>query len=287
MLFLRLLIDGIVNGCVLGTIALSFTLIYSTTRLFHVAHAGVFTLGAYLVWTFLGLGLPGPVAVVLGALCCMALGAATQQFLYTPLIERRASPLVVMIASLGLLAIIENAIAAIYTPNILLFPPWWGKDIVQLGSVPITYAQLLSLAMGLLAYVFLMGLARFTLLGKRIRAVASNAFLAEIRQLDPKRVTIWVYAIGSLLVCLPSSLIAAEFGLRPYSGLLYLLDASIAMIASGLGSFTGAFFLSILLAVLQNLSLMVLPGQWSIGVTFFLFVFLMLFRPYGLFAHAR
>jgi branched-subunit amino acid ABC-type transport system permease component len=38
------------------------------------------------------------------------------------------------------------------------------------------------------------------------------------------------------------------------------------------------------IAVVQNLSLLVIPGQWSIGVTFFIFVIFMLFRPRGLFA---
>ena len=41
------------------------------------------------------------------------------------------------------------------------------------------------------------------------------------------------------------------------------------------------------IAVLQNLSLLVMPGEWSIGVTFFIFVIFMLFRPTGLFAAAR
>ena len=59
------------------------------------------------------------------------------------------------------------------------------------------------------------------------------------------------------------------------------------MIAGGVGSITGAFVLSVVIAVLQNLSLLVMPGEWSIGVTFFIFVIFMLFRPTGLFAAAR
>jgi branched-chain amino acid transport system permease protein len=287
MLALQLLVDGIINGCVLGTISISFTLIYSTTRMFHVAHAGVFTLGAYFVWTFIQVGIPGPGAVVLGAACCMVVGAGIQRYLYQPLAARNATPLVGMIASLGVLAIIENAIAAVYSQNVLTFPEWWGKDVVSLGALPITKAQILSLVMGLGAYAFLTVLSQRTLLGRKIRAVASNPFLAEIAQVKPKRVYIWIYAIGSMIVCLPSALIAAEFGLRPYNGLLYLINASIAMIASGLGSITGAFLVSILLAVLQNLSLLVVPSQWSIGITFVLFILLMLFRPRGLFAPAR
>jgi branched-chain amino acid transport system permease protein len=59
------------------------------------------------------------------------------------------------------------------------------------------------------------------------------------------------------------------------------------MIAGGIGSITGSFIVAIGIAVLQNLSLLVIPGEWSIGITFFIFVIFMLFRPTGLFSAAR
>jgi branched-chain amino acid transport system permease protein len=65
-----------------------------------------------------------------------------------------------------------------------------------------------------------------------------------------------------------------------------LLTATIAMIAGGVGSIVGAFVLSVAIVVFQNLSLLVIPGEWSIGITFFIFVVFMLFRPRGLFASA-
>jgi branched-chain amino acid transport system permease protein len=72
--------------------------------------------------------------------------------------------------------------------------------------------------------------------------------------------------------------------LQPYGCVTVLLTATIAMIAGGVGSITGAFLLSLVIAVVQNLSLLVIPGEWSIGITFFIFVVFMLFRPRGLFA---
>jgi branched-chain amino acid transport system permease protein len=100
-------------------------------------------------------------------------------------------------------------------------------------------------------------------------------------------VHIYVVAIASALVCLPGILVPLDFGLQPYNGVTPLLTATIAMIAGGVGSITGAFVLAIIIAELQNMSLLFIPGEWSIGVTFFIFVIFMLFRPTGLFAAAR
>ncbi|HTZ76567.1 MAG TPA: branched-chain amino acid ABC transporter permease [Stellaceae bacterium] len=284
MVLLQLLAQGLVTGCALGVVAISFSLIYATTRIFHVAHAGVYTMGGYLAWSLTQHGVPDVLALILAIAACTAVGALIQHQLYHRLERRRATQLVVLIASLGVLAVIQNLLAAIYTPNILQFESSWGGKTVSLGGVLLSYAQLLIVAASLLAYGGLLFFAYRTPLGKRIRAVASNPFLAEITRLNPRDVYVIVIAIASAVVCLPGVLVPFELGLQPYGGVTVLLTATIAMIAGGVGSITGAFVLAVAIAVLQNLSLLVMPGEWSIGVTFFIFVIFMLFRPRGLFA---
>ena len=48
MLYLELLIQGLIYGCMYAIIAVGLTLVYGLLRILHVAHAGLFTLGAYL-----------------------------------------------------------------------------------------------------------------------------------------------------------------------------------------------------------------------------------------------
>ena len=283
MILLQLLINGLVTGCALGVVAISFSLVYSTIKIFHVAHAGVFTLAGYIAWSLSTRGVPSLLAFAGAVAVCALVGAGIQQFLYHQLERRRASHLVVLIASLGMFAVIQNLIAGIYTPNILQFQIPWSQTTLRVAGVLLSYTQLLTVGTGIAAYLGMMYFAHRTMLGKRIRAVASNPFLAEITRLEPKRVYVIVIAIASAVVALPGVLVPLDFGLQPYSGVNALLTATIAMIAGGIGSISGAFFLAIGIAVVQNLSLLVIPGEWSIGVTFFIFVIFMLFRPTGLF----
>jgi branched-chain amino acid transport system permease protein len=288
MLALQLLCNGIVTGCALGIVAVSFSLVYATTKIFHVAHAGVYTMGGYIAWAMLRHGFPAFIAFPVAIAACTALGALIQGLLYARLERRRATHLVVLIASLGTLAVIQNILAAVFTANILQFDLPWGSIVFPLGgNVRLTMTQILTVVLSLAAYGVVMWFSTRTILGKQIRAVASNPFLAEITRLQPRRVHIYVMAIASALVCLPGILVPLDFGLQPYNGVTPLLTATIAMIAGGVGSITGAFVLAIVIAELQNLSLLFIPGEWSIGVTFFIFVIFMLFRPTGLFAAAR
>lgn len=288
MLALQLLCNGIVTGCALGVVAISFSFIYATTKIFHVAHAGVYTLAGYIAWSMAARGAPFVVALGAAILFSAALGALIQGVLYAQLERRRATPLVVLIASLGTLAVIQNVIAGVYTANILRFPfPWAGEVLHIGGNVRLSYPQLLTVLVSLAAYVGVMWFAHYTVLGKRIRAVASNPFLASITRLQPRAVHVYVVAIASAVVALPGVLVPLDLGLQPYGGVTPLLTATIAMIAGGIGSITGSFVLAIVIAELQNMSLLFMPGEWSIGVTFFIFVIFMLFRPTGLFAAAR
>ncbi|MBS0562469.1 MAG: branched-chain amino acid ABC transporter permease [Proteobacteria bacterium] len=286
MLALHLFVNGLVTGCALGMVAISFSLVYSTTRIFHVAHAGVYTLGGYVAWSLVSRGVPAIAALCIAIAAATLLGAAIQHFLYRALERRHATHLVVLIASLGALAVIQNVIAAVYSPNILQFPLPWASRTLGFGGVTLTAAQALTIVAGLASYAGMMWFAHRTLLGKRIRAVASNPFLAEITRLKPADVHVIVIAIASAIVCLPGVLVPLDLGLQPYGGVTVLLTATIAMIAGGVGSISGAFLLSLVIAIVQNLSLLVIPGEWSIGITFFIFVIFMLFRPRGLFARA-
>ena len=53
MLALQLLINGLITGSALGIVAISFSLVFSTAKIFHVAHAGVYTMAGYLAWSLL------------------------------------------------------------------------------------------------------------------------------------------------------------------------------------------------------------------------------------------
>jgi branched-chain amino acid transport system permease protein len=285
MLALQLAVNGIVTGCALGLVAISFSFVYATTKIFHVAHAGVYTLGGYLAWSLIGHGVPTLLAFLISIAACTILGALIQILLYAKLEQRRATHLVVLIASLGALAVIQNILAAVFTANILRFDLPWGSEVIHLvADVRLTATQVLTVIVSLLAFGGVMWFSHGTILGKQIRAVASNPFLGEITRLKPRLVHVYVMAIASALVCLPGILTPLDFGLQPYNGITPLLTATIAMIAGGVGSTTGAFVLAVVITELQNLSLLVIPGEWSIGVTFFIFVIFMLFRPKGLFA---
>ena len=46
---LQFIANGLCLGAIITVVALGFGLIYSTTRVFHIAHAGIYVLSGYMV----------------------------------------------------------------------------------------------------------------------------------------------------------------------------------------------------------------------------------------------
>jgi branched-chain amino acid transport system permease protein len=273
MLLLQLLVDGLVGGCGVAMVAMTFGIIYATSGVFHVAHAGVYTLGGYAAWFAAEKGVPFPGALAIGVLAGAAGGALIQVALYERLARRNASPLVVL----------QNLIALAFTSNIQQFTNSWRLLTVSLGPVTLSYPQLALVAAGLVSFIGLEAFSRYTRLGKRIRAVASNPQLAEISRLAPRAVYVYVMAIASAVVALSGILTGVDQALQPYNSVLVLLTAVVAVIAGGIGSLSGAFIMGVALTVLQSVALTVIPGRWSIAAVFLIFIAFILLKPEGLF----
>lgn len=283
MLFLQLLADGFATGCAVGVVAITFAYVYTTTGIFHVAHAGIYTFSAYIAWYLSTLGAPFILATAGAIVVSAAVGMLIQRGIYQPLAERDASPLVMLIASLGLLAILQNIVAIAFSPNILQFSSSWRLQIVNVGGIFLSYPQLAIIVTSFIIFGGLMWFNSSTLMGQRIRAVASNPQFAAIARLKPKRVFVIVLAIASGLVAVPSILTGVDQAIQPYTSILVLLTAVIAVIAGGIGSMPGAFVISIVISMIQTVVLLYVPGKWSISLTYAVFIIFILVMPTGLF----
>jgi branched-chain amino acid transport system permease protein len=282
MLYLQLVADGIVTGCAVGLVAVSFAYFYATTGTFHVAHAGIYTLAGYVAWSLTGEGVPFWAALAAAVACGAAVGALIQATLYERLESRGASPLVKLIASIGVLTTLQNIVAILFSPNIVQFELPWRTSSVGFAGITVSMPQLVIVISSLVLFSGIILFSRYTALGKRVRAVASNPMLAQITHLEPQRVFIYVIAISSGLVAVPGVLVGVDQALQPYTSLLVLLTAVVAVIAGGVGSLGGAFVMSLAVSVVQSLSVAFVSGRWSVAVVFAIFVVFILFKPEGL-----
>jgi branched-chain amino acid transport system permease protein len=114
MLYVELLIQGLIYGCMYAMIAVGLTLVYGLLRILHVAHAGLFALGGYL-----GLLLTNATGSLLLSMPLAAglvglLGMVIYRLCYQPILDR--PPYVALIASIGLFIAMEELFRLVFGP---------------------------------------------------------------------------------------------------------------------------------------------------------------------------
>lgn len=277
----QLLVNGVVAGSLHALVACSFSLILGTTGTFHFAHGVVYATGAYLAFLAGALGAPLPAAVLAGVAGAAVLGVAIEVVVYRPLRRIAASPLVVLIASLGTLIVLENSIAILFSTDAKVLEGFPRRPFI-VGPVGFTSLHVTMVAAGLLGFVGLQLFLRKSRTGQAIRAVANNPEMAEVVGIDTRRVFLLVFALGSALAAPASILIMLDRGATPDMGMEAILIAAIAVIVGGIGSVPGAALGAFLIALAQNLGVMSIPSEWQSAIAFGLLLLVVIVRPRGL-----
>jgi branched-chain amino acid transport system permease protein len=112
MFQLELIVIGIVWGCTYAMMALGLTLVYGLLRILHIAHAAIFTLGAYIGILVANqtnsLWLAFPVAMLVAGI----VGPLIYRLVYEPILKE--PPYVALIASIGVLIAMEDGFRILF-----------------------------------------------------------------------------------------------------------------------------------------------------------------------------
>jgi branched-chain amino acid transport system permease protein len=281
-MLVQILLNGIVSGFAYALVAFGFALIYSTTKIFHFAHGGIYTLAAYLMFTFYNqMHFPLLVAVLLSLTLSSILGVAIDELIYVPLTKRSSTLLVQMISSLGLYIVIVNSIALFYGNETKIVTPGVQPSF-RIGTVILSRIQIATLLASLLLCLFLIFILKKTKLGLMIRAMRDNPELLSIVGVNPRMIRWFVFAMGSFLAAVPSILVGLDVGIDPNIGMSAFLAGSVSVIVGGVGVFEGAPLGALLLGLTQSLVIWKASARWQDAIAFLILILFLLFRPQGI-----
>jgi len=279
----QLLLNGIIAGSIYALIAIGFTVIYRTVKFFHFAHGIVYTAGAYFAYTLiislhLNFALSFFLAIVLAAI----LGVAIDRLVYYPLRQQKASNLIFLLASFGVVIFIQNLIQLIYGAQILTIRTGPIKEGHHFLGAVITDIQILILAVSIILMIFLWLFIQKTKLGKAMRAVSDDPIAANVVGINPEKIILTSFAIGSALAGVAGILISFETNIEPTMGFSALLKGIIASIIGGIGSIPGAVLGGFFLGLAENLGIWKISAGWKDCIAFAILIIFLLLRPCGI-----
>jgi branched-chain amino acid transport system permease protein len=265
-------------------LGLSFVIPFRVARFFHFEHGAIFTAAAYLVFLFKGwLGFSLPAAILLGLVISTSLGCLMDIFIYRPLRQRKASSLILMLASLGLFTVFQNVISMVFGDDAKIIRPGILGEGIILWGARITSIQwgIILVSVALSAAVTL--LLKTTRPGKAMRAVANDPELACVSGIDSERVILWSFALGSALAGMTGILVALDVDMNPTMGMKALLMGVVTVIIGGAGSTWGIALAAMLLGLAQHFGVWKISSHWQDGIAFIILLVFLIFRPEGFF----
>src|SRR5436190_22956154 len=104
MLLFEIVLKGLVYGSMYALMSMGLTLVYGLLRILHIAHAAIFTLGAFIGISVLN----ASGSLLLGFLSAIAVAIVVGCLMYRLVYERILSqpPYVPLLASLGVLIVL-------------------------------------------------------------------------------------------------------------------------------------------------------------------------------------
>ncbi|MDR2581164.1 MAG: branched-chain amino acid ABC transporter permease [Fibromonadaceae bacterium] len=279
---MQIIVNILLTFALFILIGQSFSLIYYASRFFHIAHAATLTFSAYFTYLFfMQLNIPIEVSIPLAITCAIAIGILSEISLYKPLRKYNASPMMLMIASLGLYTVLQNIIPMVWGNATQSVRTWDTRVGNEFFGAYITDIKMITIAVCLTLFIACVFFMKYSRIGRNIRAVASNPELSNIIGISSDRVILWAFGIGSALVAVAGILIAFDTDMRPTMGFNWLLYGVVAMIIGGVGSNWGLVGGALLLATAQHLAAYYIGSQWMDAVAYIILILFLIAKPLG------
>ena len=283
-LFLASIGFGLVTASVLAIAAVGFTLQFGVTDVLNLAFGAVMIFSAFVAYLVNQNG----ISVWIGLVVAMAAGSVVSVLLnsvvYTPFQRRGASPITMVIVSLGMTLILEFGVQALAGGTSVSYTMGNGP-LYKVAGLELTLVQVIIMIIAVVVMLGVHLLLRYTKLGKAMRATAANRTLARNCGIRTGRVITLTWALTGALCGLAGTVFAIDAGSFDATATdLFLVLILAAVFLGGPGQPYGAMLGALVIGVATEVSasLPFVQADYKYVVAFVVLLVMLGVRPTGL-----
>ena len=317
------LVPAIAYGSQLALGALGVTLVFGILRFSNFAHGDTMAFGTMFTilftWWLQSVGVnlgPLPTAILalpVGIACCAIYVLLCDRFVYKFYREKKADPVIYLIASVGVMFVTNGLVRFIIGPDDQKFADGERfiikarefKELTGLNEgISIKVSQGLTVVTMIVVVTVLFWFLNKTRTGKSMRAYSDNEDLALLSGINPDKVVMVTWIIAAALATIAGTLYGLDKSYKPFTYFQLLLPIFAAAIVGGLGNPLGAIAGAFVIAfseimvtyAYKKFAGYILPEDWVSGgllqllstdykfaVSFIILLLVLLFRPTGIF----
>jgi len=278
-------LNGLVLGSVYGLYGLGFGLVLANLKVFHVAHAGVFTWGAIFAWLLTArFGAPLWAALPVAAVLAGLINVMAYFVFIRRLLKRRNTQLAAFISSLGALMVLEEVASKVLGGMSERIPrEAYPVQSLNLGSMQFNTLDLTIVVMTVSLMLILAWLVHRTEWGREVRAVAFNRDVAALLGTNVDKVSVGLFFLSGALGGVSAVLVAMAFNvISSHLGGTYLVIAIAAMVVGGFGSVMGVALGGLIIGLASTYAVAYIDTSYRDLVVFLFLLLFLVVRPSGL-----
>ena len=240
-------------------------------------------LGAYCA--LLVAGAPGSKLYLSWAVSCLLAGIVGLAFyrgLYVYMRERARSPLIMLVASLGILLAMTAATVIVFESAPRPLPDAFGSEPWTILGGNIKGFNIFTIGVSIVGFVALLILLKRTSFGKAVRAIGDDEEVSKVVGINTTIVIAAVFFIGAVYAAMGGLLSGHDTAIQPRMGLLLLLKGWIASVVGGIGNIYGAIVGGFALGMIEQFGIWDLAGEWKDVISFLVLILFLSFWPKGL-----
>jgi branched-chain amino acid transport system permease protein/neutral amino acid transport system permease protein len=273
---------GLVTASVLAIASVGFTLQFGVTDVLNLAYGAVMIFGAFMAYLINSQKVSVWIGLVAAMAACSLLSVLLNAGIYAPFQRRRATPITMVIVSLGLTLIIEFGVQAVAGGVAVSYTMAQGPTY-RAGGLILSAVQLVIIGLSLVVMLATHALLRYTRLGKAMRATAANGTLARNCGIRTGQVITATWAITGAMCGLAGTVFAIDLGsFDATSTDLFLILILAAVFLGGPGQPYGAMLGAVIIGIATEVSAAFVPADYKYVVAFLVLLIMLGVRPSGL-----
>jgi branched-chain amino acid transport system permease protein/neutral amino acid transport system permease protein len=277
---------GLVTASVLAIASIGFTLQFGVTDVLNLAYGAVMIAGAFIAYLVNQQGVSVWIGLAVAVAACSAGSVLLNAFVYTPFQRRGASPITMVIVSLGMTLIIEFGVQAIAGGTSVSYTMGQGPSVSANGLI-LSTVQLVVIGLSVLVMAGTHVLLRYTKLGKAMRATAANRTLARNCGIRTSRVITITWALTGALCGLAGVVFAMDAGSFDATATdLFLVLILAAVFLGGPGQAYGAMLGAVVIGLATEISAAYITPDYKYVIAFVALLAMLGARPTGLLGKA-
>jgi branched-chain amino acid transport system permease protein len=287
-LLAQYLLYGLIIGGMYGLMGAGLSLIWGVMDICNFAHGALFMLGAYFAYLgFTVWGLDPILSILTATVAVFVIGMIVEKTTLMPLRRKSREWLTAAyISTLGLSIALENTALAVWGGH-RKGVAYYYLGVLDISGIRVSYDRIVILVVSLVAMGAFWLIMEKTRTGRAIRSVAQDKEASMLVGVEVDRIYTITVGLGSALAAAAGGLLLPIFLAYPTVGHDPIRKAFAVVILGGLGNVQGAFVAGLILGVAGALVTGYIGAGFEAIFTFAVLIVLLLFRPTGLFGHAR